>query len=318
MSGKVILVPQYLSSFEFYNNLLKQVRNILVHGDSGEIIFDFSNTSKIEPLTIPNLLCLGFWIKSKSISKPCIRIPYTFEADILKSYLDNIGFLDLSMRYDIFEFEQSPYSGIDSRKIDPLCGTLMFNSNDNIDSVIRGISYYIDPFSDKYLKKFDVSILSSIYDDNQLFKNEMSQFIFELVVNSQKHGESFSFTTLHAKHSTKSIYISVSDCGKGFLRSIGDEENVRVNSEMDAIFYGIYKRNSSKIYGLFNVIRRVLELSGKVRIHSNNTQIIFTERILYAFIKNKLIHDTNFHKFNVKNDVLFPGVHIELEIPMLW
>lgn len=318
MSQKVILVPQYLSSFEFYNNILMQVRNILVHGGSDEIIFDFSSTSKIEPLTIPNLLCLGFWIKSKSTNSPCIRIPYTFEADILKSYLNNIGFLDLSTRYEIYHFEEFPYSGIDSRKIDPLCGTLLFNSNDNIDSVIRGISYYIDPFSDKYLKKFDVSILRSIYDENQLFKNEMSQFIFELIVNSQNHGKSFSFTTLHAKYSTKSIYISVSDCGKGFLRSVVDEDNMDVNSEMDAIIYGIYKRNSSKIYGLFNVIRRVLELSGKVRIHSNNTQIIFTERILDAFINKKLTNDSGFHKYNVKHDVLFPGVHIELEIPMLW
>ena len=67
---------------------------------------------------------------------------------------------------------------------------------------------------------------------------------------------------------------------------------------------------------MYNVIRRVLEYDGKVRIHSNNVQIIFTPRILKSFLNEKLFDDNGFETYNVKRNLPFEGVHIEIELPL--
>ena len=118
---------------------------------------------------------------------------------------------------------------------------------------------------------------------------------------------------MHANYSLKKIYIAVSDIGCGFLGSLKD---CKIDNEKEAILEGVYKRKDSKIYGLFNVIRRVLDYGGKVRIHSNDTQIIFTPRIKNEFIWGRLCKIDSFTKYNVKNTAYFDGVHIEIEMPL--
>ena len=142
--------------------------------------------------------------------------------------------------------------------------------------------------------------------------NEITAFLEEILINCKVHAKSFSITTLHANYSAKKIYISVSDVGGGFLGTVEEA----VENEKEAILNGVYKRRESKIYGLYNVIRRVLEYDGKVRIHSNDTQIIFTKRLLKCFSDGNLQEMASFDKYNVKQTPQYDGVHIEIELPL--
>ena len=135
--------------------------------------------------------------------------------------------------------------------------------------------------------------------------------------------------TIHARYSDRRIYIAVSDLGIGFLKSWNkrekDEADINTENyvlkgkspqnELEAIICGIYKRKESKIYGIYNIIVQTLELKGKIRIHSNDIQIVFTPR-LSKFISNpETLMNETFFEYNVKKNLQFKGVHVEMEIP---
>jgi len=87
-------------------------------------------------------------------------------------------------------------------------------------------------------------------------------------------------------------------------------------TECQAIIEGSRWESESRIYGLYNVIREVLEYRGWVRIHSNDTQVRFDEEIYGKFIKGELENSNIFLTENVRRYVPFEGVHIEIVIPM--
>lgn len=300
---KIIEVPYDFSSYEFYSNILSNV----FYNNEKRIIIDFSSTRIIEPLVVPNLLCLGYIVKHEMEITPELLIPDTFSGGKLKKYLDQIGFTDRAYDSNLFKFTFDPYGGLMGKNIDPLCGTKVFNASNTIDDIYRGINMFISPFSEKYLTDFQT------YDENYRYVNEITEFLVEILVNCKVHAKSFSITTLHANYKVKKIYISVSDVGYGFFNTIDGEG---IENEKQAVLKGIYKRKESKVYGLYNVIRRVLEFNGKIRIHSNDTQIIFTPRLLREFVDGKLCDVPMFEQYNVKNTPQYDGVHIEIELPL--
>lgn len=305
-----IEIPRDLTSYEFYNNILLQKEDLRIQM-AQSIVLDFSKTYRIEPLVIPNLLGLGYEILQKHNKTAQIYIPEISYAGELKNYLNEIQFTKYVEKYGLYHFITSPYGGMQGKKIDPVCGTLYFDADNSVDEITRGVEYYIAPFADEYLFNF-----KSIKECQQGFyyTNEITEFLEEVITNCKKHAKSFSFTTLQAKYSVKKIYISVSDFGCGFSNTIDQQGETK--DEISAIMEGVYKRRESKVYGLYNVIRRVLEYDGKVRIHSNNAQVIFTPRLLKSYINSNLYNDENFYKYNVKRDMLFNGVHIEMELPL--
>lgn len=299
---KILDIPRELTSYEFYSNVLPKI----MLAEENKIILDMSYTQSIESLVIPNLLCCAYKIRL-NYNKICLFIPDTITGGILRNYLNEIGFTKCAQYFDLIDFMYDPFSGLDGKHIDPICNTLVLNANDSKDDIYRGVELCINPFSDVYLSKFQ------LYDSTQeKYINEITEFLEEILLNSKIHGRSFSITTLHANYSSKKIYISVSDLGCGFINSL---KGIRIKDEKEAILLGVYKRKDNKVYGLFNVIRRVLEYGGRVRIHSNNTQIIFTPRILNAFMYGKLNSVKSFTKYNLKQTVQYDGVHIEIELP---
>lgn len=300
----ILDIPRDFTSYEFYSNILPKI----VMTEEKEIVMDMSITRRIEPLVIPNLLCCAYkmWMDSEKNFR--MLIPDTVTGGMIRNYLNEIEFTKYAQRFSLYDFVYDPWSGLDGKQIDPICGTLIFNADDSRDEIYRGVDLCISPFAEAYLSYFQ------IYDSEQSrYMNEITEFLEEILLNCKIHAKSFSITTLHANYSLKKIYISVSDIGCGFINSL-KEKNIK--DEKDAILMGVYKRKDSKIYGLFNVIRRVLEYGGRVRIHSNNTQIIFTPRILNEFISGKLDDIKSFEKYNVKRTVQYDGVHIEIELPL--
>lgn len=310
MISVYINIPKDLTSYGFYNNVLAEI-NKIERKEEQEIILDFSETYRIEALVVPNLLCLGYEIREKFGERAKIFIPDVSYSGGLKNYMNEIGFIKYAKKYSLFEFILPPDGGMLGKRIDPICGTLYFDTQNSIDEINRGVKFGIAPFAEQYLKKFENI---HVYDDSIYYRNDITEFLTEMIMNCKMHAKSFSFTTMHAKYSINKIYISVSDFGCGFYNTIGLLEECK--DEVEAILAGVYKRKTSKVYGLYNVIRRVLEYNGKVRIHSNNTQIIFTPRILDNFIARKLFEDSSFEKYNIKKGLSFSGVHIEIELPL--
>lgn len=320
----VISISRYLSSVEFYDTLLKQVLFLKqYHRSDNPIVLDFSETKKIEPLVISNLLCLGKYVLRETGTQMNVRIPETIQAGKLKFYLNEIGFTNLAFN-KIYTFENSPYNGMEGKQLDPLCGCLHFPSDLTKSEIINGINGYVAPFTNKYLNNY-----LEFSQEEEIYVNKIDHFLYEIIDNCRKHGESDSFMTIHARYSDRTIYIAVSDLGVGFFNSWDkrekDEADKKAESyvlkgktpsnELEGILCGIYKRKESKIYGLYNIIVQTLGLNGTIRIHSNDIQMIFTPR-LFKFMDNPLtLMDGKFYKYNVKRNIQFKGVHVEMEIP---
>ena len=214
MESIYIDVPRDLTSYEFYNNLLMQREERIV-AEEQDIILDFSRTYRIEPLVVPNMLCFGYEFRKKYGNVAKIYIPDISYSGELKNYMNEIGFIKYAERFGLFEFITSPYGGLQGKKIDPICGTLYFDTQNSIDEINRGVEYCITPFAEQYLSKFE-----SMHkcNDGIYYKNEITEFLTEMIINCRTHAKSFSFTTLHAKYSANKIYIAVSDFGCGFYR----------------------------------------------------------------------------------------------------
>lgn len=324
--NNIIEIPRYLTSSEFYNSILKKINMMInYHRSNNPIILDFSETVKVEPLVIPNLLCLGRMVMGESGTHMVIRIPETLQAEKLKCYLYEIGFFDLAQN-NIFNFESNPLTGIRGKSIDPLCGTLFFDKSLSRNDIINAISGYVAPFSEQYLENYNV-----YSEKDESYVNKVDHFLYEIIDNCRVHGNSDSILTLHARYSDRKIYVAISDIGGGFFNSWfnqsveedndnRDVENFLLNgrkpkSELETILCGVYKRRKSKIYGLYNIIVQTLELDGKIRVHSNNTQVLFTPRLHGAIVDGKILQNDSFYQWNVKEHLEFRGVHIEMEIP---
>jgi hypothetical protein len=182
----------------------------------------------------------------------------------------------------------------------------------------------IAPFAQAYLKHFNIN--EQERDERLFSENIIEDFIYELAINSAEHGESFSFTTVQANYRTGRVYIATSDIGKGFRNSISSnikKGKLKFNildrepiDELEGIMVGLYARENSRIYGLFNVIRKILEFDGIVRIHSNDVQVILTKKWEKIFIERKLPHEKKLEPFNIRRNLVFGGVHIEVDLPL--
>ncbi len=311
MGIEFVDMPVKFSSYEFYNTLLPELEEIDRESEN-DIVLDFSQTDRIEPLVIPNLLCLGRLIYSRYRRRAKIYIPETRNAESVKNYLNEIGFLRYAEKYSGFEFVSSPRIGMFGSSINPLCGTICFSPENTLTEINSGVRYCVNPFIESFFAGFE----ECVYDDDGItqYGNLMQFFLSEVLTNCHDYAKSISFTTMHARFTNRMVYVGVSDIGPGFINTIGRERACR--SELEAILAGVYKQRKVKDYGLYSVILKIIKQKGKVRIHSNDTQVIFTERLLEHFIKGDLLRCQSFLDFNVKRSVYYRGVHIEIEIPM--
>ena len=152
--NNIINVSSHLTSAVFYNVLLNRINFFKrYHRNSNPIILDFFETKKIEPLVIPNLLCIGESILRETGTKMVIRIPETLQAGKLKFYMKEIGFIKYANNA-IYAFESSPYNGMEGKTIDPLCGSMHFEADLTRGQIRNGINGYVAPFTNEYLKQY--------------------------------------------------------------------------------------------------------------------------------------------------------------------
>lgn len=329
-------VVQILSSREFYK--MVDILNEILESDN-ICILDFTDVVGIDAVVIPNLLLLGRYIEKKTNNIPYIRLGEDLSAGYLKKYLLGIKFYELSDSYFYYEDAIGKYGGLVGKSMDKRNTTECFKFEDGVVVAQRRLFYKVLPFIENYLDVFRKEKIntSGVMDKNAFCNNDIAHFLKEMIENTFLYAGTDVIITVQTNYKKGKIFLSVSDPGIGFYRSMQDNMDEKGNflpregevdcgrnilgrrpkNEEEAILVGIYKRVQSKTYGLFNVIKKILELKGIVRIHSNDRQIILTERLQNQFLKGTLLKNIEqLRGYNIINTSLFQGVHFEMELPL--
>lgn len=345
-----IQIDELFTSYRFYHNLLPKLSRYVRNLDKDPILFDFSNTRRISSLVIPNLLCVGYIIKTNYQIPATIFVPDNSASDNIRNFLHNIGFVHLAKNYELFTFTDSIDFGNSRRILDPRCQTHEFNPNPNgknDESAIRAeVSRRFSPFFRTLFSNFDpVAQYSEDIQEYRPLTNMVEDVCAQLIFNSIIHGRSFAFMTAEVNHTARKIYISIADCGIGFRQCINSQikrseqpfENrgELMSDELEAIINAVFVRaedEHNKVYGIYPLIKRILDLDGIVRIHSIDTQLILTSKLrvkLDIATNNRnnvkeirqsfltLMRDETSNTYNVYTNMKCGGVHIEIELPLI-
>lgn len=328
-------VQEYLSSYQFFI-MLEDIKQICKEDD--QLLLDFTSVRRIDGNVIPNLILLGSWIESKTHSVPMIRLGQDFQAGYLKKYLDGIGFYKFTYGVFMYEDEDDKYCGYAGAEMDKKNGTMYFpyplkelqevESEDqkkeiltrDVEDAKRSIFQTIFLFLSSYMKKYCKFGSDDVID-------RTADIMSQIVSNSILWGESEAYATIQANHKRKQIIVAVSDKGIGMRECIERKRKhpsylkdgyhffkTKALSEFESIVQSIYYRKDSDVYGIYNVIKDVLDLNGIVRIHSNDVQVILTDKTKEKFLGEDL--HNNLSEYNKRKTEFFPGVHYEICIPM--
>ena len=173
---------------------------------------------------------------------------------------------------------------------------------------------------------------------------DLGECIVELVRNSMTHGRSPCFVSAIGDDEF-GTQCAVTDVGVGFLATLRRKlpdlrlfqaEQMRKNDgreHLRAILEAVYRRVGSKTYGVSSVVRDLTSMGGVVRIHSHDTQVVFTRANYQRFAgrtdSRQQVVDELFRYLNLRKelapdplrsplrvwDASFTGVHVEFEIP---
>lgn len=332
---KIIVVPENVTSYVFYNEIMNDVFDSFDETDIENFIFDFSKVNFINPKVFPNLLSLGIILKNYLKKSPQI---YFIPNPNLFKYLDEIKFFYINRKFGIFELNEDVIGGYstDTRGMAENCAIHFFDVNTRKKEIFEKYSnYYLLALKNKHIKDEKARRLIDI--------------ISEFTENACIHSETGSFVSSQI-NTNKYFYVSISDYGIGFRKSFGKKEKekgylpqfyrqfpdssyINLFSIIEAIFYNSKK----KVYGIFSGIKAVLELNGTIRIHSTDTQLILTksnfEKYLLVDIQNEDEKNDFVNSFagslmlspqkELQYSALrltrykFKGVHIEIEIPLI-
>jgi hypothetical protein len=327
MNNHEIKIDNYFTSYVFYNNFLEELHHFF-RGDFKEtqVIINLTHCLKIDALIIPNLLLVGKIIKEYTNVTPYLYIADMLQTGDLKRYLKDINFISIAKLYKLYEFDYSIDCGLPPSKMDNLNKTIYFPYETNSQIIWDEITKVMELFSKKYLYKYKVIFNK---DEIENTGNILMNICSQLVDNAREHGESISIMTIQYNYSEEKVKISISDMGNGFKKTVNRNlSNGRIeyglgfnstNDELKAIIQGVFSRKNSTVYGIYNTIKTTAENDGIVRIHSRDSQVIFTSKLwdeLNKFDYQTVLKDKKWKK-NFRKVNKYQGVHIEYEIPLV-
>ena len=277
----------------------------------------------------------------------------------MRTYLHDIDFVKVAKDYGLFSFASSIDYGPRQRIISSLNKTREFDFHEFADVTVgaegeekikvdkagveRKVGGLFGAFFSKYLSEFlETDSTGENPEEAKELYNTAEKQCMELIVNSIGHGESFAFMTAQVNYTQGRIYISVADCGIGFRTAVNKQivkkqepfqEHIKpVEDELEAIVNAIFSRakDENTIYGLYPLIKKVLRLNGIVRIHSVDTQLILTQKMLtrldVAAGRGRSIQEIRDSFLNivrreqgggtVYTNMKCGGAHVEIELPL--
>lgn len=328
-------ITSHLSSREFYR-MLDVLSGML--RENCLCILDFSGVKRVDAVVIPNLLILGKIIESRTRFMPVIRLGENLESGYLKNYMLNIRFFELSDMYYKYEDYEGRTGGLVGKKMSEQNTTVRFLYEEGFEIAQRRFFYELMPFINTFLKVFNQDVINSnnLFFDNCHLNNSIAFFLKETIENTFIHAKSDTIITVQIDYKMQKVYISISDCGKGFLKAQlenmdsdgnfidkGSDDpgvnilNRRPKTEEEAIFIGLFKRVRSKEHGLINIARRIMRLKGIIRIHSNDCRVILTERLQDMLLDHTIVEKREqIREYNIIKTSDFKGAHFEIELPL--
>lgn len=321
-----------LTSFVFYNQILPQLHRHFVDNHENKIVFDLFNVDRINPLVIPNLLNVGEIIKNYYTVPSNMFIPWNIK---LLSYLDDMNFFKLLRDRNLFDLDERFIGGYPAttRELSDICYAFYLPTGISKEAIFTNhLSNYYETIGTLYNETDTVNILS---------------VITELCHNGCNHSTSSCYASFQVNKSKK-FEFSVSDSGIGYYKSFAAKSKnnneklwilngkhpfqTREDNNINAILEAIYYRYRSEKQGIFDVFKLILPVDGVIRIHTDNTQMIFTKSNFLKYLDaevdisliREIIHDFKRRKTEADNSAYSPlrlnnykfdGVHIEIEIP---
>lgn len=342
INDHIIKFDEDVTSFSFYNKVIPSVHDYLVNCSNRKLYLDFSDVEFVNPLVIPNILTLAVVLKNHLLEPAQLFIPWKPK---LLSYLSDIGFIDIVRKYELFDIDERYIGDYETCTLKNECKTFVFEYGSEEENIFNTLSVSNEVF--KY-------ICNENSQTNIEKLDNLKKILTEICKNGCSHSKSMCFATMQTNMSKnvkfKKAYISISDCGVGYYDSIfekisdfgftpyfmskDDFLKLQTSEDKDiaAILEAIMFRRHQSIYGMFDVISRVVSNDGVVRIHSFQTQLVFSKNNFSKYISNNklLLNDfktkyqqainteLNSKYSNIrKSEAIFKGVHIEIEVPLL-
>lgn len=308
MEETIYIQPHEASSqfttYSFYNYLLPKVREHYNRSKSIPV-FSIEKVRWINPLVIPNIIGLGYYLRT--YHKRPIKLRITYEPHLLY-YLTRSNFFKICgkrtmvnpLGLDIFDYNEDFLGGFSSyvkkeqRKEHKVHYYLPCKEKSEDmyahDTLIESLSLFT------LKEQFEV-VLKDAFSWDRV--NKSIECIAEPISNGILHSDSITWAisqTTPGKFSK--TMLSIVDVGIGFEESFArkGQKTIVLNESlkrgiykkdlrdfffiMEAIYYSLIKKRRGLIDFIFDVA-----INGTVRIHYQSTQVLFTQRIIFQSTK---------------------------------
>lgn len=308
-----------LSSFKFYNEILKDVSEFYhsVDFDNKPPIFAFTENSLVDPIVLPLIISLGNYLKKFHNNNPIdLDLTNNYSTNNLIKFLDSSDFFNLVGKnqnptfpkgLNIFEFDEripNDYRNKSIQRSDHKLRSYSLN-DDNLKN--RLLEFEPEESQRDFLIEYYTYLVENhfgtLLNDKEVTSERRVEFIdilSELITNGLIHSKSEVFIMVFSNRFKTSF--SISDNGIGLFNSISVKksnefyENMTVFNQLKkevkfkmsekvqesafSIFESLYYSILKDRQGLFDLMCNVvINCNGYFRLHNDYVQIIVSSRM---------------------------------------
>lgn len=310
----LVFYTQFLAKLaNYYKENINDDINLLLFEKEDDDIFNVNY--RIDPISTPLLLSI-FEQLSKFHKKPLnLFLNNNHGTERVLEFLFRSGFFEISRQDGILQFSRNYLGAFQGKQIRKEHIIRAYKKEDysNIDFSINDEIYLRDHVNSVVSYNVQTHFQELLFDNENTANNhnEYIDILSELITNGVIHSQSTTYAMMFVdKYQTK---FSISDNGVGFKNSLNSKKNIpfyytpnefQKNVKLDLsnsineyyiqnlieIFEILYYSSLKERKGLFDLMLNVvLKSNGYFRLHTNNCQIIISNRIFkYITSLNKL------------------------------
>ena len=266
-----------LTPYVFYDYLVPALRKCLLQRKPSSVSLDMTDVASISPSVLPNLVVVGK-ILCEHFGAPGNLLLSTRNVEMLQ-FLKGFGFFRLLDQHRFFGYDEDFVSGISGKITGDLATVLYVPASDLSPEQILHQLLADNRRITSFLDHFDSFGMAQV----------LARTVGELTHNSSTHGRSPAVISAYGGPKL-GLHCAVSDCGIGCLSSLLEHPaDLRVYSKSEmrtidrlshfrAIIEMVSRRLGQETYGVSSVIREIAGIGGVTRVHTLNTQVVFTPR----------------------------------------
>ena len=266
-----------LTPYVFYHHLIPALRTCLLERKPSLISLDMTDVASVSPLVLPNLVVVGK-ILCEHFGTPGNLILSTRNLEMLQ-FLKGMGFFSLLDQHNFFAYDENFVCGISGKVTGDLATVVYVPPTDLSAEEIFHQVFRDNRSINRFIDHLDSFSMARVF----------ARTVGELTYNSSAHGRSPAVISAYGGPKL-GLHCAVSDCGIGYLSSLlehpadllvySESEMQRVDrlSNFRAIIEAVCRRLGHETYGVSTVIRDIAGVGGVTRVHSFDTQVVFTPR----------------------------------------